>query len=310
MKKFGLLLAAVSLLVLVVSGVSAQDQTFGLSESDYALYQAANANSAEFDSLGYEFIASLNLSGAGEAPVTAVLNGSGVIGEDAGAPLFSMVVTGELNSGTETLPADLEVRLVGDTLYFRQGEEWTGSTLDSLIESFGAGLGGVIPGMEGGVDGAMEDPMGALPPEAMGAMMGLATLDPSEFVSISRTDDGGMAVFTASIDVQAFLSSEEIAPLLGMGMAQGMGMGDTEMTEEEVQQMAMMVSMLFSDATVEVVQTVNPETELIERTVLTVDLSLAGMSEQPVDILLTFDIELAYDVPVEIIAPEGVEVAS
>ncbi len=302
MKKFAVLLAAAALLVLMVPGALAQD-TFGLNADDYALFEAANANSAEFNSLGYSFVLAAAVSGVDGGPLTANLNGSGVIGVGAD-PVFSMLVDGQISEALGPIDAALELRLLGETVYVRLGEEWMGSTIDGLLGSFGAGMG------MGGDDmgGMMDDPMSALPPEAMGALMGLSMLDTSEYVSISRADSDGVAVFTTSLDVLGLLSAPELAPVLGMAMAQGMGMGDAAMSPEELEQMSMMIGMLFSVANIELAQSINPNTQLIERTVLTLNLAIEGMTPEPITIDVTFDVALDYNAAVDVVAPEGVAV--
>lgn len=298
------LLALVALMVAVVPAF-AQEETFGLSAEDFELFTAANANVSALSDFAYDFTLDLLVSGIEDADFSGTLNGTGAIGSSSGA--FSLDVTGSFTNEGETQPADIEIRVVDGTVYFNVGDAgWQGATLDDLMSFGGSAAGGMglpldpedlasgdLSGMEG-----MSD-----------AMADLATLDPSKYISITRLDDAdGLAHFSTSLDIGSLLSSEEFAGLIGGAMAMQMGADSGEMTEEEVKQAGMMVAMMFGSASLTVDQYVNVETELVERTVLDIQLPLDQMLGEGALVSLTFDISLSdFGAPVTIEVPADVE---
>src|SRR5690606_16625461 len=90
-----------------------------------------------------------------------------------------------------------------------------------------------------------------------------------------------------------------------MGMAGGMeGM---EMSEQEMQSMAMGMAMLFADASATFEEYVDPATSLLRRAVLDINVPLSAMTgDASAGIALNFDISLSgFGEPVTVEAPEG-----
>ena len=297
--RFAVLFCLLALLVAVVPAF-AQDETFGLSPEDYALFSAANANSAAAQSLAYDFTLELTVAGIEDAEVSGAINGTGEL--STADMQFSLVTTGSLTANGEETPTNVEVRVIGDTVYFNVGEGWQGSPLTDLAETAGGAAGLPVDPeelMSGDLSG-MGD---------MGGMMGdLATMDGSEFVSMERLDDAdGLAHFSTSLDIAGLLTSEELSGVVGMALGGAMG-GGSEMTPEQAAQMGQMMGMMFAEATLTLDQFVNAETEMVENTVLAINLPLDTLMGTPGAVVaLTFDISLKnYDQPVSIEVPEDV----
>lgn len=309
-----LMLGALTATVAVVPGVFAQEDTFGLSEADYAIFSEANANSAAADAFSYQFTTTVEVSSGGDGG-TIDVSGSG----SAGADGFSLDVSGTIEDGSSSQDAALDVRVVEDSLYLRLGGEdqvWFGGTADEitgLITNFSStlmgGMGSQMPQMDatqiagGDMSGLMAQPGVA---EAMTA---LNDLDISEFVSIERaSDDGDVAAFTTTVDVAGLFASPELSQVFGAAMMSQMG-GSTsgaEMSDEQLAQMGQMVGSMFSGAEITLDQYINTEEAIVERAVLTIDFPLSGISGSGSDTLnIVFDISLrdfGVEVPVE--APE------
>ena len=302
----------VALFLLVVPTIFAQE-TFGLSEGDYALFTTANATSIDAESLGFDFTATFALTGVG-ADVSANLSGSGVIGGTEDAPLFDLVVTGEVVADGETTPADLQLRLIADTIYINLGGTgWQGGLVEDMMSQFSSGfasgLGGALP-----VDPeslASGDLSGLAGMEGMGeAMAALASIDPAEFVSISNLgDDGGLTHFQVNFAVADFLGSPAMSSMLAASMM-GSGMpAGVEMPAEQLEQMGAMMAMMFSGATFTFDQWIDEATSLVNRAMLDINFPIPDMSGTgtgSASVLLNFDISLSgFGEPVTVEAPEG-----
>jgi hypothetical protein len=285
-----------ALVLIMVPAILAQEETFGLSDADWELFTAANAAMSEVDSASFAFTASFSVTGTGG--MSANVSGEGVLSSDEANPQFALVVTGESQSEGETTPIDAEVRLLGDTLYWidNTGDDgWQGQTVEDLTSQLGG-----MAGMSGmGVDPeslSSGDLSGLAGMEGMtDAMTALSSLDPSEFITMSRTDADGAAQFTIDLSISDLLSSPAIAPLFGMGMAAGAGAEGAEMDEEQMQAMVGMMAAMFSEATVTLDQFVDPATSETQRIVLDVSVPIPDMSGSgsPTTIALNFDLNLS-----------------
>lgn len=296
-----------ALLLLVVPTLFAQE-TFGLSDEDFTLLTTANATSFGGDPLAYEFTANLSMNAMG-SDGSANLSGSGVVGGDETTPLFLLAVTGEFVDSGDTTPVNAELRLVGDTLYWSEdGTSWQGGAVEDIVSQFSSMTsmmgGGALPVNPD--DLASGDLSGLAGMEGFSeAMTALASLDPSEFVSMSRDDADGLAHFTVDLSLSDLLSSPALAPLFAMGMSGGAT--GTEMTPEQIQQMTQGMAMMFSGATVTLEEYVDQETSLIQRAVLDINVPLSMMTgSADAAVLFNFDINLSgYGDPVSVEAPEG-----
>lgn len=301
--RFAVLFTVLALVLALVPGAFAQDGTFGLGEADFALFSAANANSASATSFTYEFALDLAVTGIEDGEATATINGSGAMSSEDGIA-FSLVTEGTAVSNGEETPTNVEIRVIGDMLYVNTGEGWQGAKLED-VASIAGGAAGLPISPEDMMSGDMSDlgPMGDM-------MGGLAGFDPSGYISIERLDDAdGLAHFSASLDVAGLLASDELSVILGMAVGGAMGSGD-EMTAEEAGQMGQMLGMMFGDASVTLDQYVNVDTEMVERAVLSINFPLENLVGEPgAGIMLTFDIQLsAFGEAVSIEVPADVEI--
>ncbi|MBE2269591.1 MAG: hypothetical protein IAE80_15250 [Anaerolinea sp.] len=303
--RFVALFVILAFVLALVPAAFAQDGTFGLSDEDFALLTDANANSSAAETLAYNFNLALNVTGIEDAEVSADISGTGVLGL-SGSPVFSMVTTGSATSNGDTTPTELEVRLVGDMIYWNVGEGWQGSAVEDAMSGAMGSAGNLPINPADLMSGDMGD-MGD-----MGGMMGdLATLDLSSYVGLERLDDmDGAAHFNLSVDVAGLLASEELSGIFGMALGGAMG-GGSDMSPEQAAQMGQMFGMMFGDATFEVDQYVNLETELVQRTVLSINLPLESLMGTPgAAVDLMFDISLSsYNEPISVEVPENVEMA-
>lgn len=293
-----------ALLMLVVAPFAlAQEETFGLSAEDYALFTSQDAN---FDSISFDFALALDVSGVPGSETTVNFSGSGLFGEsDAGLPVGSFNLSGNANTDGEDTPVDVQVVIVDGVAYLNLGDEsgWIGQPLDEAME----GLSNMAPLPVDPVDlasGDFSDNPEAM--EAFGTAMGaFANMEPSEFVSITRLEDmDGQAHFQTSLDLASFFSSESFTELMG---AAGTMSGD-----ESVSEMGPMVAMLLSNSSLTFDQYIDTSTNQIRQGVLdfamTVDPAMMGAESdaEPINVGFNLDVSnVQYDVPVEVTAPEG-----
>jgi hypothetical protein len=300
------LFGCIALLALIVPAGLAQDETFGLSDADYALFSEANNASASFDTLSYDFTLDMTVAGMGPSDLTIALIGSGVLGEQDGDMLFSLDVSGDIGDGANTQTVDFEVRLVGGMIYVNLGDGngWSGGTVEEILGQVG-GMAGVDPSALLSGDASVMGDMMAMP-GMMDSMSGLSNLNAADYIGISRADADGLAEFTIAINIADLLTAPELAPLLGGAIAGQMGADASTMTEADMQQMSMMMGMLFSDLSLTYAQSINTSTSLVERGVLTLDFPLSAMLTGGAEgnINLVLDINLSgYNAPIAVEAP-------
>lgn len=303
--RFVALFVILAFVLALVPATFAQDETFGLSADDAALLSNANNNSAAADSLAYAFNLALNVTGVEDAEVSADISGTGEL-DMSDSPAFSMTTSGSATANGDTTPTEVEVRFVGDMIFWNVGEGWQGSALEDAMGA-ATGAAGNLPINPADLMSGDMSSMGE-----MGDMMGgLATLDLSSYVGMERLEDAdGAAHFATTLDVAGLLSSEELSGMFGMALGGVMG-GGSDMDPEQAAQMGQMFGMMFGDATFQIDQYVNIETEMIERTVLSINLPLESLMGTPgAAVELIFDISLSsYNEPVSIEAPADFEVA-
>lgn len=300
-----------SVILLVVPAVFAQDQTFGLSDADFALLTAANAGLADIDSATFDLTVAFSVTGMGD-DASADITGSGVLSADPANPLFSVALSGSSTSDGETTPINAEMRLVDGMLYLNDGSGWKGQPAEDLASDVGSMAGGMT-GMdvnpEDLASGDLSDLSGM---EGMSeAMAALANLDPSEFISITRSDDAGLALFTIDLSISDLLNSPSLAPLFTSALSMGGDVEGMEMSQEQMQAMTGMFAAMFAEATVTVEQWIDPATTQLQRVALDVSLPIPDMSGSgngTVTVAFNFDLSLSgFGEPVTVEVPENVE---
>lgn len=297
------------------SGVFAQDETFGLSAEDNAVYNEAMTNSGSFTSLSYDFTLDLAVSGLGASSVSANLQGSGGISTEQGG--FSMEVNGNLVNGADTQPAALGVILVDNMIYLRLGDEstqWQGGTVEQFTNQFAAGFAqgsgmAVDPDIASGDVTGVQDALMSNP-AAMQALAALSTLDVSKVVGRTRTDSGNIASFRTDVALGDLLASENFASVVGAFAGAG-GADAATMTAAEMQQTSAMMASLFADAQISLTQNVDTTTNKVSSASLEMAIPLATMltgGSVPGALALTFTVDLSgYDEPIALTAPENVQ---
>ena len=302
------LLGLVISLLALAAGAAAQNETFGLSEEDYALLDAANARSAAAAAYRFEYAASLAVTGFGES-INLDAGGAGVVVQDDTLDLQA-TIAGTI-AGMDSGTFDLEVRLVNGQLYVDQ--------FDSLL---------------GGRTGWRRDngELQTLLSEVLGGTFDIAALenpespfsaiDPSAFVTIARLDDviengASLAHFRATLSFSDLLNTPEtILALLGtpsLSPAESRAMAQTT---------AQILSALVRASDVTFDQYINPETEFVERAALSIVLELnpaileaelaelemaeALPSGETVTLSLSIEVTLSdYNAPLRVEIPEG-----
>lgn len=302
----GLLLAVLALILAVVPGAFAQEETFGLSADDFALWGEANENSAGFDTLSMSYTSTLNVAGLAPTAVTWDISGVAQFGENGA---LSMTAVGTLNDGTQDVPVDFEVRLVDDMVFFNLGDGngWAGGPAADVM----GGLGGAFAEGAGlpvdPADLAAGDLSGLMDDEAtMGALMALGSIDPANFISLVRGDADGMATVTIDISISELLQDPAVAGLLG-GAMMGGASSDAAPTPspDELQMMGAMLGGMFSEAVLTYTQTIDTEAKLVRMGDFNFSLPLAalGMGEDAaVGLTLGFSFD-AFNEAVTVEAP-------
>ena len=323
-------------LLLALVPASFAQETFGLSATDFQIMTAANAASASAQSFDYDFTLTLNAVGGEDMGGNTYLmvTGSGEASEEA----FSIVlnVTGTVED--ENVLAVLEARVVDEMLYVNFQDPTTGESSGWIGMSL-SDLGTTLS--EGFMEGFMEDNPLGLDAEAAGeitegnfssimqmqgvadAMQALATLDPAEFVAMSRLGDEAVnganaAHFNTNIDLRGLLQSEAVISLAGMAMTmsqaeEGMPTPQPEQVEAMATGAMAMVAAGIEQLDLNFDQYVGLDDGFVHRAVLnfglSVDPTTFGEEGDPVTLGLNFDINLSeYNQPINVAVPEGAQI--
>jgi hypothetical protein len=315
-----LIFTVLMMLLAIVAPTFAQEETFGLSGEDYALFTAANGQSMTFNSIGFDFAFDMSVAGVPDTEVAIKLNGTGAVDTGAGAAQFT--ITGNANMGTGDTPVNIEIRLLDDILYMNLGDGngWVGMPAEDAMNSFTSGLGSALP-----VDPAalasgdiMNDP--ATMQAMSGIMEAFSSLNAADYVAISRGADETVmdmnaAHFTVNLDIAKFLSSESFTQLLTAGSEMA---GGAEATGGmDMAQMAPMLGMMFQDTTFAFDQYIGVDDSMTHRGVLNFALNInpammgGSADSKPINIGLLLDVNnIAYDQPVSVEVPADVTMDS
>lgn len=304
MKKYSWMLFLAALLILVPT-TFAQDTLNG-SPEDYNLWTSANAATAEVQTLTFGMTANLTVAGVGDSNVTLDLSGSGMLDTNPAAPQFQLDLTGTAVQGTETTPLTLNIRSVDGNVYFNTNNEgWKGGTAESMMSSL-SGLG--MPVDPASIASGDLSSLGSNP--VMGDITtALAGLQPSDFLTLSSADEGGLKNLTITVDVPKLLSSPAVAPLFGAVMSMGGGSSSAPaMTDAQLQQMQAMFAGAFATSSITVSELVDPATNLVQRAALNLNIPMDAMIGPGALVSASFEINLSnFDQPVTVVAPEGAE---
>lgn len=290
---FVLVLALMSMLLLIAPATLAQE-TFGLSEADFALLTNANANVALVEGANVNFDISFD---AGMLSETGPMNFSGnaLIGKDAADEVLAHV---HITAYAEGESFDLELRIVDGMVYANDGSGWETTTLEEFSEEMG--LGDTLPALGAGDDVEEADAGGLFD---MSAFDGLDGFDPTTLITMTRVADAGnIAHFNINVDLQSLITSDAF---LNTMLSGGEMMGDDSMA-----QMIPMLLMLFQDLHLSVDEYVDVDAELVTRFVLNFGMAMdtaafGDTGAEPMVISFTADVEVVEFNPVFTVeAPE------
>jgi hypothetical protein len=311
--RFSLVLVVLALVLATVSTAFAQADTLGASQEDFDLWTSANETSGAFKTVAFNFTASFEISGIQDSNGSANLTGTGVISSDQENPLVQLDVTGTVVEGDKTTPVNAGLRVVDGNIYYNDGTSgWKYRTLAEAMSGVSSELSGVTgDSSDSGSAGGLGSLMGMQGVgEAMSAVEGLK---PSDFLKLTRTDDGGQAHFALNVDIAKLLTSPSLAPLFGTLMSMG-GTSDSStpaMTDAQMQQMQAMIGGMFSTATIGFDEYVDASSKLVNRAVLAINLPLDALVGPGAAVKLNFDISLSnYDAPISVEAPADAVLAT
>jgi hypothetical protein len=299
------LFLVLALLLAAVPFAMAQEETFGLSAEDFALLTSPNMDA---DSATFDYSVDLSVTGSPDGDVMVTLSGAGAFAlDEAGNPVGSLTVTGTADASGESTPVNMEFRLVDNVIYFNMGDDsgWMGQSLDDAM----SGLSSMAPIPVDPSDlmsGDMSENPEAM--EAMGEMMtALSSLEPSEYVSITRLgDENNQAHFQVSVDLTGILSSDAFMQMMSSA---GEMSGDESMAG-----MGAMFAMMFQNVSLTWDQFVDLAENRVRQGILdfamSVNPAMMGASDTtsttPVDVAFTLNISnIQYDPAVSVTAPEG-----
>lgn len=302
------------LLVALVPVAQAQESTFGLSQQDFALFNTANAASATLSAVQFDFSFSFSVGGLPDVNVSADLTGSGALDTLSSAGALQLVLNGSVNAPQPT-PIEGELRLIDNLLYI-SGFSALGNTSGGWQATDAAELlGGTQSAFMGGFNETSNLPVEA--DELTSQMMAaLATLDPSEFITISRLADEAVngvntAHFSANVSLSDLASSSAFSDLLRV-LANTQT--ETGVSEAQIQSGVAMVQMMLTNSTISYDSYFGADDNLLRRAALNADLTLDGAmlgGAGNVTLSLHFDVTLSeHNQPQQITAPEGAQVIS
>jgi hypothetical protein len=288
-----LLLCALLLLV-AVAPLLAQDETYGLSASDYTLLNEANTALGAVTTLQFDYSASMAISGIPNASGTLNLEGSGaLIGGDN--PSMELTFDGQTDVGGLPVPLNAEMRIVDGILYVNVSDPTTGQLTGWRGQSLEE-LGGVaaVPAAET-----------TLTPELL--TLALAVLQPEQFVFMRRELDETAAGheaahFIIEVDVDGMFNAPFMEDFIAGMMETALpGVPDTPTASE--------LASLLEGSTFQMEEWVGLDDRLVHRTrfdlVLNIHPRALGVPGGDAVLAFNFDITLdQFDETVTIVAPE------
>lgn len=287
---------AVLLVVLVAAVPALAQDTFGLGEEDFALWTAANANSAMMtDALGYDFTFAFVGSDGMTEPVAVDVYGDGVIGADG------VVMNMEANLMGDIFP--LTIVAMGDFVYVdltAAGMGWVSVGPDDLT-TLGEMGGEALP-----IDpqALLADPTAALPEEASNDLFaGLMTFDPSTFISIERSDYEGLAMFTVNFDLVALAESDVFKSAFASALVSSDPTLTYEDAKTQAEGMMLMAAPVFDNSVLTYSQYIDEASQQVMRGELVFDVNAADMG---LVLATELEVDLTYSADTSVIvAPEG-----
>ena len=297
MKKLSIVLLLLALVLTIVPSALAQD-TFGASQEEFDALTAATEATFDADSMSFDFTISLAVTGMSDegGDVSADLTGTGFIINDPENPGVMLDVTGTAVNGDTTTPVTLGLRVVDGNVYVTQdGEKWEYSSLADVSSMLGQELSASgLPIDPSALSGDMSSMSGM-----SGMMAGLEGLQPSDFVTLTVAGN----TYTWSVSISDLLASPALGPMIAGAM--GGASSGTEMTDAQMKQMVAMIGAMFSEAVVELIQTV--ESGMVTVTSLNINIPL-DIIAPGAGVVLNFTLNLSgFGDTFTVVAPEGAE---
>lgn len=323
--RIAFLMVFVVALLVPGAALAQEDDCYGLSETNCALFTGIGSN--EFNSFAMDFTFGLTVTGDDPVDASATGEGSFSLNPDAEDPLKSFNMAMTVTTTAEGEDVQIEFRIIDGVFYLTDPEtgEWYFKEMQALIESGGMPF----------------DPSMFTSDEAMGQMAGmeesmgqLGELIKSyysvEYQGESMVADNTVAVFNAKFDIAGLLSDPQLSPAITEFLKASpellgeMGMGDTSaMTEEEIEEAAQgmgmmvgMMAMIFQQTNLTYDVKVAPETGLFHGFTINFDMvidpsmmGLGGGAEEeapePVEVTMNLDVNLwNHNAEFEYVAPE------
>lgn len=188
----------------------------------------------------------------------------------------------DASNGQVPSEINLELKLVDGTGYLNLDtlkdlinnpdvKGWYGLDVAGLLRMMGPQMAGMMQGMTGG---AM--PMGSY------ADIFSMSQDPSRmanFATIERTDDGSsdMATFEISVDLGKFYADPAMADMLRQQMTAQMSASGQKMTDEQIDQAMSMVTTMFEDMHVNVVEMIGVTDKYVHSIHVSFDMDMTKM---------------------------------
>lgn len=274
-------LALMSMLLVIAPATLAQE-TFGLSEADFALLTNANANMSTIEGVNLNFDVTIDadaFTGTG----LMNFNGNALLGKDDAGEVLGHIFINAFVDG-ETFEGEL--RIIEGIVYANDGNGWEQTSLEEFTNDLG--LGDSIPMLSGGDDAAGEETSTLFDPSAFDDIEGF---DPISLITMTRVaDEGSIAHFNINVDLQSFISSDAF---LNMVMA-----GSQEMGDDSMAQMIPMLLMMFQDLTLSVDEYIDVENEIVSQFILnfgmSMDTSAMGGPAGAEPMVISFNVDVEF----------------
>lgn len=309
-------LVILALVLMLALPVGAQDGMFGLTAEDLQVWGAANENSLSKEQFSFNYDVTLDVSADGET-LSTVLNGGGAL--DITNEVANLTANGTASFGAESAVLEGELRVLGEMLYARATDPTSGSdtgwfsvNLDQL-ETAGVdtdALGGTLTDafFEGFAEGAGAS--GPVNPEDFtGLLFAAMTIDPSQFIFMSRNDNGdGTNTFTVDVSLSSLAQAEGfdgvVSELLRASQIA------PEATEAEAAMFSELLSQITADTIISLDQIVDMKNQVVTQASIviasTIDPAALGESGSPVTVAFSLVVDVSgYDMPASIATPEG-----
>jgi hypothetical protein len=295
-----ILMVCLTLLALALPA-TAQDDILGLSGDDIATLETANNNSFDTDQFAFNYSVSTTVEFDGQT-IDVALSGEGAL--DVANVTAFITLNGEAGG----LPLEGEVRLIGETLYGRatdptSGEDtdWIGIDLDGIdeanldFESLGEDFTSEVIGDSDVNTDAL-----------LSALFAFTAVDPSAYLSASRTDDGASATYTLNLSLRDLFRADGMTEVT-VAFAESVS---DPLTTVEASGVNGILAEVFAETVIAVEQVVDTENAVVGGASIFVssfvDPQSFGETGEPVNVVFALDVSVFdYGVAVEVEKPDA-----